>query len=298
MNIEQGAVAKLVMEKGSLVSEAELRDKIVAYGYIEDDQDSFTFNLLDFQGCISFENEGQTFNLYAERAIDIAEHAQNLDNILKRAGWVELDLFAVNANVANELTRTIGLELRDINIGDEVRTASGSRNVSVDQLDDVVTNAVSSTAMAVFSDVNLQSSSLSDELDSSLRGGGDTAGNDTDMIDGSSDLIEAHARIQELEMAVETVRAESERIASDLVTAQETICQLRAAPKATNLLTVPSASRPAHEQPATALHAVVESHLAKLIDFDASCPGEGTSLIRALRDAGYVLQVRLSEPVA
>ena len=298
MNIEQGAVAKLVMQKGSLVSEVELRDKIMAYGYIEDDQDSFAFNLLDYQGYISFDRDGEIFNIYAEREIDIIEHAQNLDNVLIKAGWIEFDLYAVNENVANELTRTIGLELRDIKIGDEVRTDSGSRNVSADQLDEVVGNSLPSTDTDTFGNDDLQSAGLSDELDSSLRGGSDTMGSDSDMIGGDSDLIEAHARIQELEMEIGTVRAESERLSSALVAAQETIRQLRAAPKAAGAVTVPSASRQTLEQPASTLHAVVESHLAKLIDFDASCAGEGASLIRELRDAGYVLQVRLTEPVA
>jgi hypothetical protein len=123
-------------------------------------------------------------------------------------------------------------------------------------------------------------------------------GSGNDMLGGESDLIEAHARIQELAIEIGTVRAENERLASALVTAQVTIRQLRAAPKATSTVTLPSASRPAHDQPASALHVVVENHLAKLIDFDASCVAEGSSLIRELRDAGYVLQVRLSEPAA
>lgn len=280
MKIQDNAIVKLVMVAGSLVSDAELRDKILAYNYFEDPDDPCAFNLMTHGGYISFDRDGEIFNVYAEADADIEEHAQNLNNILLKAGWTEYDIYAVNPEVTNDFIRHFGIDVRDIWAGAEAQLTPAARVASVDKHDtdveDMPTAHASTSAVDIIAEPNESLGAAEAEL-------------------GNADLLEAQARVQELEIEVSAARAENVRLASQLEAAKTQIRQFQTVPDIAVRAIAPSVVT-TEAQVASPLHAVVQKHIGELIDFNFD--GPKFSLLRELRAAGYGFRVCLVEPVA
>ena len=289
MKIVDGAVARLVMIKGSLVEEAGLRDIIDEYRYIPHSDDPYAYNLMDHQGFISFEQQGDVVNIYGDGETDITEHAGNLDRILKRAGWGECDISVTNSEVYNHIMSRFGMDVRDITVDGVLMNASGERRMRVEKPVANDPAAVHESKAIHEVATTLSSAARFDDTNSLTT-------NPDDMLMADPELLEAHARIQELDNELITVQGENERLASDLAAANETIRQLKIPGKLASATNLASSSFSVNEQPVSALQTIVENHIGKLIDIDASCAG--SSLVRELRDAGYQVQVRLGIPVA
>lgn len=289
MKVEDGAVARLVMVKGSLVEEAGLRDIIDEYRYIPHTDDPYAFNLMDYQGFISFEQEGDIVNIYGDGETDVIEHASNLDRILKKAGWGECDLSVTNGEIYNQIMSRFGMDVRDITVDGVLMNASGERRVRVETPVVNDQDAVHEGKAIHEVATTLSSAARFDDTNSLTT-------NPDDMLMADPELLEAHARIQELDNELITVQGENERLASDLAAANETIRQLKIPGKLATATNLASPSFGVNEQPVSVLQTIVENHISKLIDIDASCAG--SSLVRELRDAGYQVQVRLGIPVA
>jgi hypothetical protein len=94
------AVARLIMESGSVVSDAEIADVLSSYGYIED---GLTPNRYDHQveeGCgVELSADFETVDVFGESK----DHLNNINYMLQRFGWIDCKLLSVSRDIEHVL---------------------------------------------------------------------------------------------------------------------------------------------------------------------------------------------------
>lgn len=110
--IPAGAIARLVMVNGSLVSEAEVAQILESYNYQQDGGDPNRWLLMDAGpadggAALVFGSEGEMIDVYS----DSDENILNLNYIAMRIGWSDCEIYATDQGVQDKLL------LRLVNVG-------------------------------------------------------------------------------------------------------------------------------------------------------------------------------------
>lgn len=110
--IPAGAIARLVMVNGSLVSEAEVAQILESYNYQQDGGDPNRWLLMDAGpadggAALVFGSEGEIIDVYS----DSDENILNLNYIAMRIGWSDCEIYATDQGVQDKLL------LRLVNVG-------------------------------------------------------------------------------------------------------------------------------------------------------------------------------------
>lgn len=109
--IPTGAIARLVMVNGSLVSEAEVAQILESYSYQQDSNNPNRWVLMDGpadgNAALVFSNEGEIIDVYS----DSDENILNLNYIAMRIGWSDCEIYTINQEVEDKLL------VRLVNVG-------------------------------------------------------------------------------------------------------------------------------------------------------------------------------------
>lgn len=289
-----GAVARLIMESGSVVSDAEIADVLSSYGYIED---GLTPNRYDHQveeGCgIELSADFETVDVFGESK----DHLNNINYMLQRFGWIDCKLLSVSRDVEHVLlARLVNVSITTNEIVQDlsgVATPAGSgRTASAPEEQDERVIEYTPPARAEHAPA-LRNDDIPLPI---LPEVGNTGSVDLDDDAPEAMAIAAlerdHARIQELTIENETMRQDRDRLEDENATVRQQLAQVEQQLAAARSAAARSAGNAASTDGPddSGLRRFVEKYVANLANINASLD---PALVDDLRSIGYGVEVKL-----
>lgn len=289
-----GAVARLIMESGSVVADAEIADVVSSYGYIED---GLTPNRYDHQleeSCgIELSTDFETVDVFGESK----DHLNNINYMLQRFGWIDCKLLSVSRDIEHVLlARLVNVSITTNEIVSDLSgaaTPAGSgRSASAPEEQDERVIEYTPPDRAEHGPTLLND----DTSLPILSQVGNTAS--VDIEDDAPEVIAIaalerdHARIQELTIENETMRQDRDRLEDENATVREQLAQVEhELAAARSAVTRGAANTGSVSGPDDGgLRRFIEKYVASLANLNSLLD---PALVDDLRSIGYGVEVKL-----
>lgn len=252
--IPPGAIARLVMVNGSLISEAEVAQILESYNYQQDgSSDPNRWVLMDTgpvdsNAALVFGSEGQIIDVYS----DSDENILNLNYIAMRIGWSDCEIYATNQDVEDKLL------LRLVNVG-IANPSTASRSVEPE--------APSRAPEPVSAPVAPAAAPVAPAIEA---------------------MNEDYQQMQQLRVRLAEAEQRNEELAEDKQRLEGRIRQLESISAAATPAPVRSSEERLNDDPA--LVRIVEKHLLSQLDLSAV---NQSGLMTELKAHGYSVDVKL-----
>ena len=270
-SIPPGAIARLVMDNGSLVSEAEVAQILESYNYQQDAADQNRWVLMDSDpsdnnAALVFGSNGEIIDVYA----DSDENILNLNYIAMRIGWADCEIYATNQDIEDKLL------LRLVNVG--IANSSGLSEARTMEPD------TQSKASESVSALTVPATTATDTPVAKPL----VAPKASPVEPAIEAMNEDYQLMQQLRVRLAEAEQRSEELAEDKQRLEARILQLesnRAAATPAPMCT--GGERPSDDP---VLVQIVEKHLLSLLDLSAV---NQSDLMTALKQHGYSVDVKL-----
>lgn len=277
--IPDGAIARLVMVNGNLVSLAEIAQVLETYDYEQDLLNSDRWNLqtdnqTDADAALHVLQDGEIIDVYSESP----ENMLNVNYIAMRIGWADCELHAINPNIEHMLLGRLA-NMNVIQSGTETGTSTLPPPFEMP-------NDVDLPADFTIDDIpDMQSLDSLSSLDTSVD----------DPIEGLDD--DEFAQIQHLTLKLSESEQRVAQLEEECMQSQEQIRLLQQTVKSLEVAgSTTQPPPPSHTPPAgttsddSALLPLIERHLGTLLDLTTVT---GSALAKDLLSLGYAVQVKL-----
>lgn len=262
--IPPGAIARLAMVNGSLVSEAEVAQILESYNYQQDGSDPNRWVLMDTgdgSAALVFGSEGEIIDVYS----DSDENILNLNYIAMRIGWFDCEIYATDRDVEDKLL------LRLVNIG-IANPPGAARPVELEAPtpapESVREPATPAATLAV---VETPAAPIAAPAAPAIEA-----------------MNEDYRKMQQLLVRLAEAEQRNEELTDDKQRLEERVRQLESISAAAT----PAPMRTGEERPGddSALVRIVEKHLLSLLDLSAV---NQSGLMGELKQHGYSVDVKL-----
>lgn len=267
--IPPGAIARLVMVNGSLVSEAEVAQILESYNYQQDGTDPNRWVLMDAgpadgSAALVFGSEGEIIDVYS----DSDENILNLNYIAMRIGWSDCEIYATDQDVEDKLL----LRLVNVGIANTPGAARPAESEVPSPAPEPVRTPVTPAATPAIAPV--------------------TEAPAAPIAAPAAPAIEAmnedYQQMQQLRVRLAEAEQRNEELAEEKQRLEARIRHL----ESISAETTPAPARNGSERPSddSALVRIVEKHLLSLLDLSAV---NQSGLMAELKQHGYSVDVKL-----
>lgn len=268
--IPTGAIARLVMVSGSIVSEAEVAQILESYNYQQDSNDPNRWVLMDAgmvdgNAALVFSNEGEIIDVYSESD----ENILNLNYIAMRIGWADCEIYTINQDVEDKLL------VRLVNVG--IANQSSPNGV----VEPEPTPRAATPASAPASPIE-----LAETVPAKPPAAPTSTPAEASAIDS---MNEDYQQLQQLRVKLAEAEQRNEELAEDKGRLEARVRQLEsicAAPTA-----APARVSEERHDDDSGLVRIVEKHLLSLLDLSAV---NQSGLMAELKEHGYRVDVKLA----
>lgn len=259
--IPPGAIARLVMVNGSLVSEAEVAQILESYNYQQDNTDPNRWVLMeagptDGNAALVFSSEGEIIDVYS----DSDENILNLNYIAMRIGWSDCEIYAPDQDLEDRLL------LRLVNVG--IANTPGAARLAES---DVPSPAPEPARIPVTPASTPAIAPVSAPAAPAIEA-----------------MIEDYQQMQQLRVQLAEAEQRNEELAEEKQRLEARIRHLESISAETTLAQTRNSSERPSDDPA--LVRIVEKHLLSLLDLSAV---NQSGLMAELKQHGYSVDVKL-----